>query len=273
MGQLSSQLTLVVSAYHAYSDFLACNIALLQKYWPDCEVEKICALDVETDAMKALLPFFDKVVVDETSVGGKNMLRVQKALELVKTPYVLLILDDFLLYDRIHNEDLSAMVAFAEAHNAGSISLIYKNSERQNFNAPSREAPVLKESPSDDPYRISLRSVFWKTEYVKKFADRYPSPSDFERLGSTYSLSLPETIYTVVRGREIYPNLDIIQRGKFRLNSTAFLRKEGLSYDTDRWPDLTWKDKAVITLRNRIYLLSPKLVTKLVAKAPWRKKY
>ena len=98
-------------------------------------------------------------------------------------------------------------------------------------------------------------------------------PTDFERLGSTYSLSLPESIYTVVRGREIYPNLDIIQRGKFRLNSTAFLRKEGLSYDTDRWPDLTWKDKAVITLRNRIYLLSPKLVTKLVAKAPWRKKY
>lgn len=267
------KIALIITACAAYADLLQINLQLMKKYWPDCAVEKICVVDVLDQRVESLRPYFDQLLVEPQSVSGRNLLRVRKALEQVHTPYVMMIQDDFFLYDFVDNAALRQTVQFAEAHNAGTISLVYKYDEQKQKMRGSQEPVRFQPCAEGEAYRISMQNVFWKTTYLKTLVDAYESPADFERLGSRMSASMPESVYVMQSGKEVYPNVDAINRGKWRLGMTNFLQKENIQYDNQKWPELSAMEIFCATVRKKVFLLSPKLVTALMANLPWRKKY
>lgn len=246
----------------------------MEKYWSNCPFKKICAIDFKDESSANILSYFDEVIeIGTPSVAGKNMNRIQTALRHITTPYVMLLQDDFFLYDFVRNEDLESTLSFAKEHHAGSISLLYKHRKSVDFLAPPSAPAKLRLCPKDEPYRISMLNIFWDTAYLQKIADRYDSPSDFERQGSFLSATLDRPLYTILSGREIYPMLDAINRGKWRLGMLEFLKKEKIFYNKEKWPEPSTREKCIMHLRNFIYSLSPKIVTKLVAHSPFRKRH
>lgn len=268
----NKDITLIMTACAAYADLIEINITLMKKYWPDCNLKKICVVDTINDEIKKIAGFFDLLIEVPQSIAGKNLLRVRKALELIDTPYVMMVQDDFFLCDFVRNERLEQVLNFAKQHNAGTVALLYKYEKHKKASRVQSNIEFRKCS-ADEVYRISMQNIFWKTTYLKALVDRYESPADFERQGSGASSVLVENVYCLRNGHEIYPSVDAINRGKWRLGVTAFLKEQGIDYDSQKRPELSVMDKLVSRLRSRLFLISPKLVTAIVNKIPWRKSY
>lgn len=211
---------------------------------------------------------WDKVIeVGNNAEGNLNGLRVVEGLKHVKTPYVFLLQEDFLLYDNVDTELIKKIIKLAVKYDAGNIRLVINPVTEDVY---SREDNLL-EYKYGMAYRLSMQAGLWKTKYLYNIMNKYKNGADFERVGSFESCKYKEPV--LAWGGVAYPYLHAIQKGKWWPHCVDVVRWNKLEPDFDRHPMMTNKDKFIEELKGYIISINPEIVVKLQNLLRFGKKY
>lgn len=215
MVNLNKDVTIVVTTCRAFSDLWANNLFLLNKYWPQ-HPNVIYVSDFPNDNIHNF-----------NVLAYKNFdytYRLKEALKDVKTKYLLLTLDDYLINDYIKKDKIQYLYDYMDINNIDYCRL-FKRAKVKKWIDKKRK---LKEiSYAKKCYEVNLYPGLWKTDSLKKtiyideniwkYEVRLTRRCKEQNLKSIacYDLS-------------IFPFVDTIRKGKYLKPAYKFLKKEKL---------------------------------------------
>ena len=191
--------TVLVVSCDAYSDVVPPFIALWRKFWPDCPFETVLLTEtVPCDG-------FDRVL----AVGKCNdwAPRILRGLDQIATPYVLLVLNDYLLRERVDTALVCRRLDEAKRFDALNL--------RLRPNPPGRtpwKNTDLLEMPKNAAYCISCQTGFWNRDFFAGLLAKMRSAWEFERQGS-FSFDGTETRPLLVTPASEFPFVDALHKG------------------------------------------------------------
>lgn len=229
--------TILVNSTDSFQDTWAPFFHLFEKYWPH-DNERPVLLNTETKAYG-----HSRVDVRPTRVGlmsddadlpwGECTLR---ALELVDTPLVLYMQDDYFLEDEVGVDLVGRWAKLMLEHGYDNIRLL----ECGNAGPWSEtQHPLLWKVDPKAEYRISLQAGLWHVETLKEHIRRHETPWEFEVYGSMRARRADDRILCVNRdkfhpgGEQVIPYTPTgIVKGKWKLEVVKDLfRKHGIEVD------------------------------------------
>ena len=212
----SNECTVVVTSCDAYRDVERPFLTLFRKYWPDCPFELV--LVTETAATGG----FDRTIATGTGKTWCQML--VEALDKIDTPYVILVMNDFMLSEPVDTEIILKRVRQAAEFDAANIRLVPNPPGR----TPWRDTDLL-EFPKNEAYCVSCQTGIWNKAYLRDLASRNKSAWEFERYGS-FMVGAEKRPILVTRTREM-PDVDTVHKGHWVPDGVALLRRNNIDYD------------------------------------------
>lgn len=221
---MKSDITVLVTSCDAYRDVEAPFLALFRKYWRDCPFELV--LLTETGLPVEGLPSgtvgFDRVIA--TGKGKNWCAMLAEALEQVETPYVLLLMNDYLLAAPVDTQSFLVRLGQARSFNAANL--------RLNPNPPGRTAwrdTDLLEYPKNVAYSVTCQAGIWNREYLLGLARRNRSAWEFERYGSF--MVGDETRPLLVTPTKEFPFVDAVHKGYWERTGVEVCSRNGIAVD------------------------------------------
>lgn len=187
---MNKDLTILMTSCDAYSDVLKIHDELFRRHWRNCPFDKILAIDKLNYDMQDYSLWNKIIEVGRNAEGVLNGQRVTEGLRHVTTPYVLLLQEDFLLYDNVDTELIRSVIDLAIKYDAGNIRFVI---DPETENVYSKEDNLL-EYKRGMAYRLSMQAGLWKTNYLYNIMSKYKNGSEFEREGSFESSRYKEPI-------------------------------------------------------------------------------
>jgi len=128
--EYNKDMTMVFIGFDGYSDMWDDCINLFKKFWPDCPYKTIF-VNNEKDV------FWDKIEVLHAGKNAEWSKKVQLAISKIETPYVCLLLEDFLVGKTIETDTIRKTLNFIKKENLDISSngqyFSFKITERQVF--------------------------------------------------------------------------------------------------------------------------------------------
>lgn len=236
--------TVLVATCDAYADVVASFCALKKKYWPDCPFETV--LVTETDPGRPL-PAIDRIVA--CGAGGNWCSRLARALDAIRTPYVLMLCEDYYLEAPVATERILARLKQARTYDAVNLRLIPNPVTR----VPYRED--LREYPKNTAYCIATQAGIWERTFLRRLVEGKASIWEFERYGSFDLKDEPRPILGTPT-RE-FPFVDAVHKGCWEPQGVRVLRENGLPTDFSarRLPD--FRTRCVEGVKGLVFALVP----------------
>lgn len=255
------RLSIMVASCDKYSDLWHPFSTLFKKYWPDCPYD--LTLITESPASKRDLIFNEVMACGRVGWGD----RLAVALEHVKTPYVLLLCDDYFLCDRVKNTKMEHFIDLAEKHAVGNLRLLQNPRHSGVFSA---EEKLGFYNPKT-AYCVATQAGIWNTEFLKRLAKGYNSIWEFERLGSFRDdLNLPIIGTQMIE----FPFEDVVHKGKWESFGIRLCERNGLTPDLSRRKRSSNIDYVREYLKGAIHDFNPGIVLRIknaLARAPSRR--
>lgn len=221
----SNRCTVLVTSCDRYRDIEAPFLALWRRHWPDCPFELVAVRESGGGDGGTAADGFDRVVATGPGLSWSEMLAF--ALERISTPYVLMLMNDYLLDSRVDTARQLELLSRAEAADALNL--------RMNPNPP--------RAVKNSAYAVSCQAGYWNREFLLGLARRTKSAWEFERYGSyMFDESDPRPI--MVTERKEFPFVDALHKGYWEPEGVALLKREGIGYDFSQrglppfWPRL-----------------------------------
>lgn len=195
--------TVLVASCDAYRDIEAPFITLFRRYWPDCPFRVVLLAETgrPDDGGDAT---FDEVIA--TGKGKSWCEMLAEALSCISTPYVMLLMNDYLLESRVDTGVVLKRLDQARSFDAANL--------RLNPNPPGRTPwrdTDLLEFPKNVAYCVTCQTGIWNRDYLEWLARRNRSAWEFERYGS-FMLADETRPLLVTRTRE-FPFVDALHKG------------------------------------------------------------
>lgn len=249
---MNADCTILVTSCDAYRDVERPFLTLFRRHWPDCPFELV--VNGETSAE----PGYDREILCGRGKSWSEMLVA--ALEQIMTPYVILLMNDYYLIDKVDTGTVLGFVAAAKSERALSVRMVPEPSGR----GPVRtvEGMPLQEFPKNTAYAVSCKATVWDRAFLLALAAKTKSAWEFERRGS-FLFSPDESRPLLVSPTRAFPFLDVVHKGYWEPYGVDLLRRERIDYDFSR------RGRAPLTLRlkewakGKIFHLAPDLVTRL----------
>lgn len=230
--------TVLVTSCDAYLDVEGPFLTLFRRYWPDCPFELV--LLTETTAGTG----FDRTI--RTGKGKTWSEMLVEALDLISTPYVMMLMNDYYLESKVDTSLILRRLAEAQEKNA----LNY------------RLCPDPPRAVKNTAYSVSCKAGLWNREFLRGLASRTKSAWEFERYGSfMFDENDPRPI--LVTERQEFPFLDVVHKGCWEKFGVELLAREGIDYDYSVRGLPPFHVKAKEWLKNIVFCLNPNLVTRL----------
>jgi len=179
---------LLVLSCDAYCDLWEPFFGLLRLHWPDCPMEIFLGAEtVEFNApnVRTLL-----------SGPGKDWSqRVIWYLEQIEKPFVLVMLEDFFLRQRVSNSMIGECLEFANMNRAIQVRLI----PRPKPTVPISGEKLIGVSEKGSPYRLCTQAAIWNRLSLIGLLHEGESIWDFERNGNVRASSYDTGFYSVWR--------------------------------------------------------------------------
>ena len=244
---MNADCTVLVTSCDAYRDVEGPFLTLFRRYWPDCPFELV--VNGETGAVDG----FDRAVLSGKGKTWSQMLA--EALDEVATPYVLMLMNDYYLESPVDTALFMRRLGETKARDA----LNY------------RLCPDPPRAVKNTAYAVSCKAGIWNRGFLRDLAARTKSAWEFERYGSfMFDMSDPRPI--LVTERLEFPFLDVVHKGYWEPFDVELLRREGIAIDFAKrtLPPLGVRMREAV--KNRIFRLSPELVTRVQNVFNWGKK-
>lgn len=230
--------TVLVTSCDAYRDVERPFLTLFRRYWPDCPFELV--VNGETGAE----PGFDREVLCGKGKTWSQML--VEALDAISTPYVIMLMNDYLLNAPVDTELMLRRLGEA------------KQADALNY----RLCPDPPRAEKNTAYAISCKAGIWNRGFLRSVATRTKSAWEFERYGS-YMFDLSDSRPLLVTARQEFPFVDAVHKGYWEPEGMALLRREGLESAAVSRGVAPWSVRVKELLKNWIFRISPEGVTRI----------
>jgi len=192
-------------------------------------------LVTETEAGRA--QGFDRTVCTGTGKNWSEMLA--EALETVRTPYVLMLMNDYYLAERVDTDRILELLAKCKSADALNL----------------RMNPTPKTAIKNTAYSVSCQAGFWNREFLCDLVSKTKSAWEFERYGSfMFDESDPRPL--LVTDKKEFPFLDVVHKGYWEPFGVRLLADNGIAYSGPRTsPPL--KVRFVEAVKSLIFAIFP----------------
>lgn len=234
------RLTIVVTTSYLYKELIDGFIFFFDRYWSDCPFNVIISLENEVRENYDKYKF----VSSNSSDWSERLFEV---LNYVETEYLLLMMDDYFIFDYIDNNEIKFLLNLLDRFNIDHMAQTYDIA-----GYPVREEVLVSESktrlyklqPNLKNYNYSIVSAdFFSVRFLKSMLRKNESAWEFENLGSFRTLFRKKlNIHKFIT--EFHPLRytygGIIEKGKIREGSQNLLDKHAYN--------LVWSDKKGLTV-------------------------
>lgn len=219
--EFDRDLAVLVTSCDAYRDVETPFLSLFRRYWPDCPYELVLVAETGRDANAGELSF-DRVVA---TGKGKNWCQMLvEALERISTPYVLMLMNDYLLDSPVDAGGFARRLAQAKSFDAANLRLNPNPAGRLRW----RDSDLL-EYPKNVAYCVTCQTGIWNREYLLDLARRNRSAWEFERFGS-FMLANEKRPLLVAPAKE-FPFVDAVHKGYWEKIGVEVCERNGVSID------------------------------------------
>lgn len=245
---LKNDLSIIVVCYDPYSDAIKLSPYFFHKNWSSCDLDVIYV----TSNIKNV----DDAFITTTTDGDLTYCgRVEKALSLVKTDFVMLLLDDYLVDKKVDNDKLQNIVNYLRDNSLQYCQLFTM------FKRPPghKNKDNYLEVSEKIKYRINLQPSIYKTDLVRRLISKKPNTAwdaemmlmgdEFKDIKSLFSLNHPFSV------------LNYIDKGYVTRKAVRVLKKNGL-WENQRKVMPFFKSLKKATI-NSIYFLVPRFIVKM----------
>ena len=230
MTEIENEIALVIPSCDAYADAWNPLIQGLQHFWSD----KGFPTYLITNYLRPT--FHDvKVIAVGQDVSWSDNLIV--ALKNISEPYILLNIDDLILYHPINHSEVMKII---------SPFIIEKGDYlRLNPTPPGQGGKVTSKIPTGAPYRTSTQFSLWRKDVLQTLLRSGETAWDFEIKGSVrsdnFSLWYASKVYLI-------RHVNLIIKGKVDPSAANTLRNVGIAVNNSR-PVLSWIERLSLRLR------------------------
>lgn len=259
---LKNDLTIVVMAYDSYSDVWPGFVKCKQKYWKDCQYETVminCDTAIE-NLNENVSGGFNRVICAGTGLEWTERLHI--GLKEIKSPYVLLWLEDLFLSQEFSNEVVERYIDILKMHEEVGHIRICKDLQYQ------------KEYPEDDTlgeilpghaYRVSTHPAIWKTEYLMKLTEE---PMDAWNFEYQKGFSCDEyNLKSLIVKEEVFRFTNMVWRAKWTKEAVRLDKLEQLDIDYSKRKKHSLWSNIITSVNTMIYkFVGADRITRLVMK-------
>jgi hypothetical protein len=252
MATSTNLCSVLVPSCDAYADLWTPFFNLFWKYWPDCPFPVYLGSNQRD---------FERPGVVVLNVGDDanwtNCTREQ--LLKIKTPYVLLCLEDFFFRRPVRTPDVASCLEALSALDGHVMRLV----RRPGPDSSVAGWPNVGAMSPGAPYRVSMQAAIWNRSSLLALMQENESIWEFEMSGSERSKRSPTGFYGVSSDVLHYRH-HVVQQGKwFPWNAWQFARA-GIGCD--------FSARAVMTSSETAIFLYRKSRSMLLNAIPWRKR-
>lgn len=223
--------SILIPSCDAYADVWPPFFTLLNRYWPDRSLPLFLGSNFRG---------YDAPGVTSLLVGEDRSwsLGLRQMLDRIETPYVLVILEDFLLRSRVDDGLLISLLGQLDELGGAYLRLRpYPPPD-----VPLVRYPLIGEIARRAPYRASMQAAFWRRESLQELLRDEENPWQMEVRGARRSDEMQRGFYSTWK-----PALDFyagVAMGKWIPYGVALCREEGVPVDLTARPMLSPRQAA-----------------------------
>ncbi len=249
---LKALCTVLVASCDKYKDVLVLFTELWKKHWADCPFD--CVLVTETDPDACGI--FSRVITCGNRLSWCEMMA--QALEQIETPYLMLLMDDYFLTEKVDTVHILSRFEQMQKFNAANLRLIPNPMPQLPFAADSS----LGEYDKRKAYCVATQTGFWQRDYLQSLVKGLKSAWEFERYGS-FRVSGETRPILATRQKE-FPFVDAVHKGYWEPFGIAVCEEHGLTINFTIRPRPPLKVRLIEGLKALIFkTISPTLIVKI----------
>lgn len=187
-----SKLTILFCTCDSYEDAWEPFFKLFAKFWPDCNLDIVFNTESKEYSYPGLKIKCYKKYFDKSVPYGERMIAHIKE---IKTPYTLLLMDDFFLRDRADLDELSDVIRFMD-NDADAVRFSFQALTEDKF-VDSMGYGKYGLVRNYEDYKYNFQAAIWRTDYLLSSWKRHESPRDWEIIGNYRSFDETKKFYAL----------------------------------------------------------------------------
>lgn len=245
--------TVVVCSCDKYSDLWDPFFTLFHAYWPECPYPVVLNTESKVYARNDMeIRSFAPYKGGETVPYGKRM---RDCLATVKTPYVLLLLDDFFLREKVKQDKLEQSIEWMEVNQ--DVYCFNFDCIKDEYDVDDGRFEGFKRRSKYGAYRYNMQAGVWRTEALRNTWKEFESPWQWELYGNMRSWKDDSSIYSLEDNTDVPMNYGFnsegmgVFRGKWVIDDVAPLfAKHGIEVDFSKRGEYKKSDNNVENSRD-----------------------
>jgi len=215
---MNDRLSVLISSCDKFSDLWTENIKAYRRFWRD----NPCDTFLVTDKKTAWMATGINLVIVERQVDFP--MRIKCALDVIKTPYVLVTLDDYYLIDSVSNATIDYFVQRMQKEKIQYLSLFNRRVARKSKYRPIEEFKVVD---LQKKYAITLYPAIWEVGFLKKTIKDDMSPWLYEVSLTKSAIKESANCQSSLVGA--FDILDVVRKGKVLHKAQRYFKKNNIS--------------------------------------------
>ncbi|MBR0081783.1 MAG: hypothetical protein IJP98_03465 [Clostridia bacterium] len=231
-------MTMLILSCDKFSDLWDGHMKLLEQNWPDRDMTTYLVTDAPSEKQYPGV----KILPAGTETEWSD--RLAYALQLVKTEYVFITLDDYFLIHSVDDRKIADLLTMMEREKIDYVRLFPRPKKATKEALPGYAG--IRRIDTSYNYSVNLYSGLWKKAFLESTVKKPKNAWQFE-----VSLHLRAQEYgakCVVSGRNEYAILDVVRKGKLLHRSAAYFRKHPGIYEGNREVN-TWAFEIKLTMQ------------------------
>lgn len=225
--------TVLVSSCDAYDDLWYPFFTILKKQWPELSNYNI-VLNTESKSYHyegLHIKCFELYSVGKKITWGKRLI---ETLERIDSKYIIFLLDDFFLTDRVDQSKIDKCVDYLEKDNNISVFQLHSTFDKRGVR--SKDYAGFELRSKDGKWRLNTQAAIWRREKLVSYIRPHESAWDWEVYGSERSRRYTEDFYVLSEEEKSVFSYEAawggaIHRGKWTPYAVVLCNQYGIDID------------------------------------------
>lgn len=233
---MTNDIAVLVVSCDKYQDLWKPFFTLFFRYWQDCPYPVYLGSNhlTYTDSRVKMITVGDD---RDWSSGFRKML------ELIQQPYVIVLLEDYLIYQPVNTDKIRELASYMKNKRAGVLRLF----PCPGPDMPCQDNPEVGEISKGADYRISLQAALWNKQILLSLLQEGESAWHFELKGSRRTDKLDAPFLSINRDTILQPPIPYfctaVVKGKWLSDAVDLCKREGVTVDLSVRPCETSFDR------------------------------
>lgn len=260
MESMYKDISILIIGFDGYKDVWDHCIDLLNTNWKDRPKTYL--------ACSELQPQYEGVEVINAGADAEWSKKVQIALNHISTPYVLLLLEDFFISDKVDTAVISEAVELIKQNDIRFYQVLVQLVRQTAVKGAAFEGNKrIHIIPQNKRYAINLQAAIWNVEFLKEVVgtENY-NAWQFEVRHLQVQNINQDKIQYLIDDRNIFNITHAVVQSKYLPGALKKLRKKGYYIDENEREVLSKKDNFKYMLKLFMYGITPEFMVKTFKK-------